>query len=252
VFEVWQLCLLFATGLIAGFVDSIAGGGGLITMPVLLSFGLDPRAALGTNKLQATFGSGSAAWHYAAAGAVPLTDCKLGFGVTFLAAAVGTSLVQLLSRDFLERFIPVLLLVVALYSLIRPMLGQVDRPARMRRVPFDLLFGTSLGFYDGFFGPGAGTFWAMAFVLVLGFNFTKATGYTKVMNFASNSSSLLFFLIGGHVLLLPGIVMGAGQLLGARIGSRTVVKHGARLIRPIFIVVVLAITGKVLYTTYVR
>jgi uncharacterized membrane protein YfcA len=248
----WHLPLLFGTGLVAGFVDSIAGGGGLITMPVLLSFGLDPRAALGTNKLQAVFGSGSATWHYARAGTVPLSDCKRGFAITFIAAAAGTLLVQQLPRDFLARMIPVLLLAIAIYSLLRPNLGQTDTAPRLSRAGFDVVFGLSIGFYDGFFGPGTGTFWAMAFVLALGFNFTKATGYTKVMNFASNLSSLLVFLAAGQVLFLPGVTMGLGQLLGARIGSRTVVRHGARFIRPIFIGVVLALTLKLLYDVYFK
>jgi uncharacterized membrane protein YfcA len=243
----WHAALFFGTGLVAGFVDSIAGGGGLITMPVLLSSGFDPIAALGTNKLQATFGSGSATWHYARAGTVPLAECKRGFAITFTAAAAGTLLVQQLPRDFLERTIPVLLIAVAAYSLLRPNLGQAGRPPRMSRGTFDVVFGLLIGFYDGFFGPGTGTFWAMAYVLALGFDFTRATGHTKVMNFASNLSSLLFFLAAGHVLFAPGIIMGVGQLLGARFGSRAVVTHGARFIRPIFICVVLAITAKLLY-----
>ncbi len=248
----WHWPVLFGTGFVAGFVDSIAGGGGLITMPVLLSFGFDPRDALGTNKLQATFGSGSATWHYAQAGAVKLSECRRGFIITFLAAAAGTWLVQQLSRDFLTRFIPLLLIAVAIYTLLRPQLGQAETLPKLTRRNFDLCFGLLLGFYDGFFGPGAGTFWAMAYVLVLGFNFTKATGCTKVMNFASNLSSLLLFALGGHILVLPGMAMGFGQLLGARIGSKTVVTHGAKFIRPIFIGVVLAITGKLLYDVYLK
>ncbi len=246
----WQLPLLFGTGLVAGFVDSIAGGGGLITLPVLLNLGLDPKLALGTNKLQATFGSGSAAWHYARAGTVSLSECKPGFVVTFIGAALGTWLVQRLPRDFLMHSIPVLLAVVAVYFLLKPNLGDASAPPRLSRTGFAVGFGLLLGFYDGFFGPGTGTFWAMAFVLGLGFNLVKATGHTKVMNFASNLSSLLFFLWGGNVLLAAGLTMGLGQLLGARIGSRTVVAKGAKFIRPIFIAMVLALTAKLLYDLY--
>jgi uncharacterized protein len=248
----WHLPVLFATGFIAGFVDSIAGGGGLITVPVLLSFGFDPADALGTNKLQASFGSGSAAWHYARAGTVPLADCRRGFVLTVIGAAIGTCLVQWLPRDFLIRAIPVLLIAVAVYSLLRPNLGATDLHPRMSRRSFDVIFGLSLGFYDGFFGPGTGMFWAMAFVLALGFNLTRATGYTKVMNFASNLCSLVFFLIGRHVLWLTGLTMGAGQLLGARVGSRLVVARGTKFIRPVFIAAVVAITLKLLYDNYTR
>jgi uncharacterized membrane protein YfcA len=246
-FKLWHLPFLFLTGLAAGFVDSIAGGGGLITLPVLLSFGLNPQAALGTNKLQASFGSGSATWHYARAGTVPLGDCVRGFVLTFLGAALGALAVQQVDPSFLRRAIPGMLVAIAVYMLVKPQLGTKDLHPRMARGWFDLLFGLGLGFYDGFLGPGTGTFWTMAFVLCLGFNLTRATGYTKVMNFASNLSSLGLFLLGGQVMFAAGLTMGAGQLLGARLGARMVVAQGAKFIRPVFLSVVLALTLKLLY-----
>ena len=127
-FKLWHLPLLFGTGLVAGFVDAIAGGGGLITLPVLLSLGLDPRHALGTNKLQATFGSGSASWHYAQAGTVPLKDCTRGFVLSLLGAALGALAVQQLDPSFLKRAIPVLLIGVAIYTLLEAEAGR-RRPA---------------------------------------------------------------------------------------------------------------------------
>jgi uncharacterized membrane protein YfcA len=248
----WQLPLLFGTGLAAGFVDAIAGGGGMITLPVLLSLGLDPQHALGTNKLQATCGSGSAAWHYAQAKTVPLRDCARGFAFSLTGAVLGTLAVQRLDPSFLKRAIPVLLLAVAIYTLLKPRLGDQDLRPRLDRRWFDMLFGLVIGFYDGFFGPGTGTFWTMAFVLGLGFNLTKATGYAKVVNFASNLGSLVFFLLGGSVYFGAGLAMGAGQLVGARIGSRMVIARGTRFIRPIFISVVLVLTMKLIYQGYVR
>jgi uncharacterized membrane protein YfcA len=250
--ELWQYPLLLATGFAAGFVDSIAGGGGLITIPVLLNLGLDPQQALGTNKLQATFGSGSATWHYAAAKTVPLRDCTRCFIITLLGAAAGALTVQRVSPDFLRRAIPLLLIAVALYVMVQPKLGERDLHPRMERGWFDLVFGLLLGFYDGFFGPGTGTFWALSYVLLLGFNLTRATGYTKVMNFASNLSSLAFFLLGGKVLFAAGLTMGAGQWLGARVGSRLVITRGTRFIRPIFLSVVLTLTAKLLYESFLR
>jgi len=246
----WQYPLLFATGLAAGFVDSIAGGGGLISLPVLLNCGLGPRAALGTNKLQGTFGSGSATWHYAQAKTVPLRDCTRGFFFSFLGAALGAVTVQRVQPSFLKQVIPILLVAVAVYILIKPNLGSVELHPRMKRGCFDVIFGLALGFYDGFFGPGVGTFWVMAYVLGLGFNLTRATGYTKVMNFASNLSSLALFLLGGNVYFLAGLTMGAGQALGARVGARMVISKGTKFIRPIFILVVLAITLKLIYENY--
>lgn len=244
--------LWFATGLSAGFVDSIAGGGGLITLPVLLGCGLGPKEALGTNKLQATFGSGSAAVHYAAAKTVSIRDCARGFVYTLIGAALGAVAVQQLEPSLLRRAIPILLIAVALYVVLKPYLGTLDTQPRISRPWFDLIFGLGLGFYDGFFGPGTGTFWAMAYVLGLGFNLARATGYTKVMNFASNLSSLAFFLFGGKVRFAIGITMGLGQLLGARIGSRMVIARGTKFIRPVFLAMVLILAIKLLYDGFAR
>jgi uncharacterized membrane protein YfcA len=249
----WHLPLLFATGLVAGFVDSIAGGGGLITLPVLLSFGLDTGHALGTSKLQATFGSGSAVWHYAQAKTVELKDCTSGFVFSLIGAALGTVVVlklHQLNPSSLKRAIPILLIGVAIYTLLKPRLGAEDLHPRMARRWFDLIFGLGLGFYDGFFGPGTGTFWTMAFMLLLGFNMTKATGYTKAMNFASNVSSLALFILNGSVYFVAGLVMGLGQVIGARIGSRMVITRGTKFIRPIFLSVVFALTLKLLWDAY--
>ena len=247
ILESWQFALLFLTGLAAGFVDSIAGGGGLITVPVLLNLGFAPTFALGTNKLQATFGSGSASWHYVTARIVSLKDCKRCFVFTLFGAACGALVVQRIDPSYLRRLIPVLLLLVAIYMALHPRLGDQDLRPRIGRTSFDLAFGFLLGFYDGFFGPGTGTFWTMAYMLGLGFNLTRATGYTKVMNFASNLSSLAFFLGGGKVYFAAGLTMGMGQLLGARIGSRMVIARGTKFIRPIFLTVVLVLTCKLLY-----
>jgi uncharacterized membrane protein YfcA len=248
----WELPLLFSVGLAAGFVDSIAGGGGLITLPVLLSLGGDPQIALGTNKLQATFGSASATWHYSQAGAVDLTDCWRGCLITFIGAIFGTLGVRQIGPNTLKVIIPLLLIAVAVYSLRNPHLGQTATQPRLPRHRFDLIFGLALGFYDGFFGPGTGTFWTMAFVIAMGFNLTRATGYTKAMNFSSNVCSLLVFALAGQVNYFAGTVMGIGQLLGARFGSKMVMKRGTKFIRPVFITVVLTITVKLLYDAYFR
>jgi uncharacterized membrane protein YfcA len=250
--ELAHLPLLFLTGVAAGFVDSIAGGGGLITLPVLMGLGLPPQDALGTNKLQASFGSGSASWHYARAGTVPLSDCACGFLTSAGGALAGALVVRQLDPGLLRRVIPMLLIVVAVYVLLKPRLGEKELHPRMARRTFDLVFGLGIGFYDGFFGPGTGTFWAMAFMLGLGFNLTKATGYTKVMNFASNLGSLGLFLVGGNVVAGAGLLMGGGQWLGARLGSRMVITRGTRFIRPIFLTVVIALATKLLFDAFAK
>ncbi|MGA9118068.1 MAG: TSUP family transporter [Bacteroidota bacterium] len=244
---VWWYPLFFVTGLVAGWVDSIAGGGGLITIPVLLSTGMPPQAALGTNKFQASFGSFTAAYHYADKGVVPLGDVIPGIVFTFIGSAIGTFAVQQVHPEALGWIIPFLLLAIALYMLFTPAAGlHEDRP-RFARGWFYLVLGLTLGFYDGFFGPGVGSFWAIAFVSLMGFNFLRATGYTKVMNFTSNIISFVVFLIGGNVYFAPAISMAAGQILGARIGAGMVVRRGVRLIRPIFVTIVILTTLKLLY-----
>lgn len=246
----WIYPALFLTGLAAGFVDSIAGGGGLITLPVLLSLGLSPADALGTNKLQACFGSGSATFHYSRAGLIRWSDCRDGILFTAIGATVGALLVQRVSPVYLSRAIPVFLIAIALYLLLRPSIGTTSATPRMKLFSFNLCLGLGIGFYDGFFGPGTGSFWAMAYVLLLGFDLTRATAHTKVMNFTSNIASLLVFLLGNHFILGAGIAMGLGQLLGARLGARSVIKEGGRLIRPIFITIVILISLKLLWQSF--
>jgi hypothetical protein len=238
---------LFLSALIAGWIDSVAGGGGLVTIPVLLGVGLPPQLALGTNKFQASFGSFTAALYHVRKGVVPLRDAAPGIALTFIGAALGTWAVQKIDPGVLNVVVPFLLLASALYMLVSPIPGDTDRRARMPRLVFYTLAGLAFGFYDGFFGPGVGSFWAIAFVTGLGFRLTKATGYTKVMNFTSNIVSFFIFLAGGHVLFLAGASMAVGQIVGARIGSGLVVQRGARFIRPVFIAVVIATTLKLIY-----
>ena len=242
--------LLFLTGLAAGFVDAIAGGGGLITIPVLLNFGLPPQLALGPNKLQATFGSGGATWHYARAGLINPRGCWIGIIYTLAGAVLGTVAVQHLSQELLKRSIPWLLVAIALYMLLKPRTGETTTHARLKPGTFYFVFGLALGFYDGFFGPGTGTFWTMAFILWLGYDLTKATAHTKVFNFASNLASLVAFLLAGNVLFAAGLIMGVGQLAGAWLGAHCVITKGTRLIRPVFLTMVLALIAKLLWQNW--
>lgn len=246
----WLYPLLFLTGVAAGFVDSIAGGGGLITIPVLLNIGLPTEMALGSNKLQATFGSGSATWHFARARLIDWRAAGIGVGFTLVGALVGTSLLRALPSEFLREMIPWLLIGISLYMIVQPKLGMEERQAKMTETVFYVVFGLGIGFYDGFFGPGTGTFWAMAFVLALGFELTKATAHTKLMNFTSNVASLVVFAIGGHCHLGAGLSMGFGQLLGARLGSKVVIRRGANIIRPIFVTVAILITLRLLWLNF--
>jgi uncharacterized membrane protein YfcA len=232
--------LLFFTGLFAGAIDAIAGGGGLITLPVLLSLGMPPKLALGTNKFQSSFGSFTASAYYARKGVVKVGDATAGIVFTLIGAGLGAWSVQQIESDLLGKMVPFLLLAIALYAFFTPKLGEVHSAPRIRPTMFYVVAGLLLGFYDGFFGPGVGSFWTIAFVFGLGFDLMKATGYTKVMNFVSNIVSLVMFAIGGYIWFFAGGIMAIGQILGARLGSSLAVKKGARFIRPLYIVMVLA------------
>ena len=239
-----------ATGFLAGFVDSIAGGGGIITVPVLLSLGLPPHLALGTNKLQACFGSITSTTRYYRKKLFTLKETWIGIIFTLIGAAIGTILIQLINADFLMKAIPLFLLAVFLYTLLSPQMGATDRQVNMSKFIFFPILGILLGFYDGFFGPGTGSFWTIALVALYGLNLKKATGTTKVMNFTSNIVSLIVFIIGGKVLFLAGLVMGSGQIVGAWVGSHMVIKHSTKFIRVFFLIVVAATIAKIIWSEF--
>lgn len=238
---------LFAVGLVAGTVDAIAGGGGLLAMPALLSCGLPAPMVLGTLKLQGSFGSGSAAWHYTRLGVVNLRACRTGFLLTAAGAVGGAFTVRLLDPNLLGQLIPWLLGAIVAYMVFSPRLGETSRHHRLENGPFYLLFGLTLGFYDGFFGPGVGSFWTIAFVTMLGHDFVQAAGHTKVMNFASNLAALAFFAAAGQVHWVSGLVMGGGQLLGGRLGAHLAVTRGSRFVRPVFLSMAALVALKLIY-----
>jgi uncharacterized protein len=237
---------LFLIATLAGLVDAIAGGGGLVTVPALLWSGLDPIAALATNKAQGVFGSGTATANFAHKGALDLRQAWPAVVCAFLGAAAGALLVQHLGVTTLARLIPLLLIGFALYFLFSPRLSDLDSRRRLSKGAFALLVGTGIGFYDGFFGPGTGTFFAMGYVALLGYNLRRATAHTKLLNFTSNLAALLLFLVGGHIVWAAALPMALGQAIGAWIGSHLVLRHGTRLIRPLLVLVTLAVSVKLL------
>ncbi len=238
--------ILFVLALLAGLVDAIAGGGGLITMPALLWAGLGPVEALATNKAQGVFGTATATTNFMLRGAIDLRRAAFAVLCTCIGAAAGTLLVRHLGGELLEWIIPVLLIVFAVYFLLSPRVSDLDSHRRIGASVFALTLGTGIGFYDGFFGPGAGTFFTMGYVALLGYNLRRATAHTKLLNFTSNLTALLFFLPGGHVVWSFGLTMAAGQLLGAWAGSHLVLRHGTRLVRPVLVTASLAVSVKLL------
>lgn len=237
---------LLAVALLAGLVDAIAGGGGLLVLPALLWVGIPPLQALATNKLQGSFGTFTASWRFLRSGEIELKRLRIPIGMTFLGATAGTVLVQTLGSERLAHIVPWLLIVFALYFLFSPRIGDTDAQQRIGYGWFGGTVGLGIGFYDGFFGPGTGSFFAMAFVLLLGYNLRRATAGTKILNFTSNIASLIFFASGGHVFWTLGIAMGLAQVAGAWIGANWVLRYGTRLIRPLLVIVSLGISVRLL------
>lgn len=232
------LPLLFLTGLAAGTVDAIAGGGGLISVPVLLSLGIPPHIALGTNKLQSNIGTLMAARRYYREGWFTIKSILLCVVFVAIGAATGAIVSQLISCAVLKILIPILLFFILIYVLISPKIGHQDHPARCNEKVFFIVAGLGLGFYDGFFGPGVGSFWVFLITFFLGFNLLKATAYTKAFNLTSNVVALICFAVGMHINYHIGISMAVGQLIGGQLGAHLAIKNGAKLIRPIFLIVV--------------
>lgn len=230
--------ILALVGLIAGTVDAIAGGGGMITIPILLALGMPPHMALGTNKLQSSVGTCVAAINYYRRGMWEFKTISKGLVFGFTGTVAGAILSQWLTANFLAQLIPWLLVAVLLYSIFTPHLGLIDRHPRMREHYFFPLAGFILGFYDGFFGPAVGSFWVFALVFFLGYNLAKATAYTKVFNLKSNLFAFACFAIGHNVDYRAGCIMAIGQLIGGKVGSHLVITRGARFVRPVFLGIV--------------
>lgn len=246
-FSIGILLLLFFIAMFAGTLDAIAGGGGLITIPALLAVGVPPTMALGTNKLQACGGSFSASLYFIRKKAVSLKQIWLLILLTFIGAAGGTIFVQLLDVSQLNALLPFLILVIAGYFLFSKTLNDQDRQQQISYTLFAFTAAVGIGFYDGMFGPATGSFFTLAFVLLLGFNLTKSVAHAKVLNFTSNIASLIFFMLGGAILWKVGLVMMAGQFIGGNIGARLVVTKGKQLIRPLIVTISLIMVAKMLW-----
>lgn len=240
------LATLFGLAAIAGCIDAIAGGGGLLCVPGLLWAGLSPAQTLATNKLQSAIGTFSATLHFHRAGAVDLAAMRWVVAAVLIGAVAGSVAVQSIDPGFLRTALPWMLMGIAAYFLFKPSLGELDRQQRLSLPLFTCTAAPLIGFYDGFFGPGAGSFYAIALVDLLGFNLTRATANTKLLNLTSNFAALLAFLAGGNLVWSAGLAMGAGQFLGARLGSHLVLTRGAKLVRPLLVVMSVALTVKLL------
>lgn len=242
--------LLFLVAMLAGFIDAIAGGGGLLTIPALLWSGLPPTVALATNKLQACGGSFFASLYFVRKGMVKLSEIKLPLACAFIGAAIGTLLVQMLNTDFLHVLLPFLVLGIGIYFLFSPKITDDDRHRIVTPTLFSVTAALGIGIYDGFFGPGTGSFFALAFVTLAGFGLAKATAHAKLLNFATNISSLIFFALGGQVVWTLGLLLLVAQSIGATLGAKMVVTRGTKIIKPLVVTMSLLMSLKLLTDQY--
>ncbi|MFA9231983.1 MAG: TSUP family transporter [Microgenomates group bacterium] len=242
--------LLIIAAFFAGFIDSIAGGGGLISVPALLLAGASPIEALATNKLQGTFGAGTAMVTYARAGHVNWRG-QLGMGaISALAGAAGAMIAHLIPAEVLRVIMPVVLVSVALFFALKPGLSDMDSAVRMQPAVFAVTAVPLIAAYDGFFGPGTGSFFMLAFVMLAGFGVLKATAHTKLLNFASNIGSLSIFLFSGSTWWVVGFGMAMAQIAGASLGARLAMRIGARLIKPLLVVTSSAMAARLLWQAF--
>lgn len=241
------LAILFAVAVLAGFIDAMAGGGGLLTIPALMSVGIPPAMALGTNKLQACGGSFSSSLYFIRKKAVNLKEIALLVVMTFIGSAAGTIFVQSIDVEFLKTLLPFLVLIIGLYFLFSPTVGDEDRRQRISFPMFAFTASVALGFYDGMFGPGTGSFITVAFILLLGFNLPKAVAHAKILNFASNFASLIFFALGGAIIWKVGLIMMVGQFIGGTLGAKMVMTKGKKLVRPMLVTMSFIMVAKMLY-----
>lgn len=247
------IVLLFFAAMIAGIVDAIAGGGGLITIPSLLLLGIPPVTALGTNRLQALIGELTACMTFVFYKSLPLKGLLLGLVMTAIGALLGTYSISLFSKESLEILLPIMMVIITFYAIFSKSLQRDgDIHPSISHSRFMVICGLSVGFYNGFFGPATGSIWILCFVILLGFSIKNASIATKPLNFMGNLVSFMFFVSLGAVDYTLGLVMGAGQIVGAAIGGRLVVFKGERIVRPIFIVVTLGMTIKLLYEYLLR
>lgn len=256
-FENLDLLTLFALCLAAfaaGLIDAMVGGGGLIQVPAL--FGLLPAQGhatlLGTNKLSSVVGTSFAAYKYAKAIQVPWNAVLPATLMALLGAYLGAYVVTQISTEVLRLFLPVLLIAVATYTFFRKDLGGVHAPklSKQRERIIGAGVGLIIGFYDGFFGPGTGSFLLVAFVVFFGFDFLAATAGAKMVNIACNLASLAWFAPSGHVIVSLGLAMAIFNLAGARVGASLAIRKGAGFVRQVLLAVVFMLILRTSYDSY--
>ena len=242
--------------LLAGFVDAIVGGGGLVMVPALFAAfpGAPPATLLGTNKAAAVWGTAMATWQYGRRVQIRWSAMLPAAAAGFMGAFAGAWAVTVVSADFLRKLLPLVLLGVLVYTLAKKELGRHHKPRHEGRaeVLIASLIGALIGFYDGFFGPGTGSFFVFLFVRLLGYDFLNASASAKLLNLASNAAALLLFTLKGHVWWHFAIPLAVANVLGSMLGTWMALRHGTGFVRTIFIGVVSLLILKTGYDAFLR
>ncbi|MGO0905443.1 sulfite exporter TauE/SafE family protein [Clostridioides difficile] len=238
-------------GFIAAFVDSIAGGGGLISMPVLMAIGVPIHLAIGTNKFAASAGCISSAYRYAKSGKTNNELLKKLVPFTIIGSILGVKCVLSINENILNVLVVLMILIVAIYTFVSKNLGQEDRfeGINKKNLRLGMLMAFIMGFYDGFFGPGTGTFLTFGFIKIYGYDFLHASANTKILNLTSNVTSLLLFMINGQVYYKIAVLFALVMIIGAYVGAKVAIKNGSKMIKPIFLVMALFMVTKLMYQT---
>lgn len=241
------LIFLFIAATIAGFMDTLAGGGGLITIPALVVAGVPPLAALGTNKFQSCFGSGTASFLLFKRKKIHWQELRPMMMAAFVGSVIGAVLVQFIDTQVLGFMIPLVLVIIAVYFIAAPYLKLDAAEARMTAGLYQKTAVPAIGVYDGMFGPGTGSFFAVAGVSLRGLELIKATAIAKPLNFATNIASLIVFIFAGQIMWLAGLAMIAGQMLGAWMGAHYLFKVNPKLLRLLIVSICLLMLGQYWY-----
>ncbi|MFA7084925.1 MAG: TSUP family transporter [Arcobacteraceae bacterium] len=230
------MLLLFVVALIAGCIDTLAGGGGLLTIPALILSGIPPLSVLGTNKFQAFVGTLTATFIMFKKKKITFSEVKYLMLYAFIGSTLGTFVVQFINTEVLNFIIPFVLFIIGLYFLFMPKASTIDTSAKISEKKYHFLVVPVIGFYDGMFGPGTGSFYSLSAVALRGYNLIKATILAKSMNFATNVASMIIFLMYGNIVFAVGAVMMLGQFIGAYVGSNILFKINPNHLRVIVVV----------------
>jgi hypothetical protein len=242
-----KIALICCAGFIAALVDSIAGGGGLISVPALLAAGVPSHIALGTNKFCSTPAAFSSALEFKKSGKTKMGLLKYLVPFTLIGAAIGSNAVLNINETVLRSIVLVLILFVGLYTVFSKSIGAENRFSGLtsRNICLGILLAFALGFYDGFFGPGTGSLLLFGFIKIFGFDFVNAAGNAKALNFVSNIAALAIFAVHGQIDFLIAVPMALSMVLGARVGTSLAISRGPKLIKPIFVSMTLAVGAKI-------